>query len=114
MRNLCKVYTSSDLSAWKVLNPLWLAVGPIKLQEADVIRLVQAGWGGRAGPPLCRHLQQDRTSPLAVHSPTLRCRRPAAWCERSSMATWSTATAQESPARPPAAMMPAPRNICLS
>ncbi len=119
MRNLCKVYTSSDLSAWKVLSPLWLAVGPIKLLEADVIRLVEAGWGDEPVHPSIATCNRIAVSLLAHLSPSRRLStsaRPGAplhGARASSMAAWSTAAAQESPAHPPAEMLPAPRNVCV-
>jgi hypothetical protein len=49
----------ANLVKCKVLNPLWLLAGPKKLPEADILNIIDEGWGNEPVHPLSLNLRED-------------------------------------------------------
>jgi hypothetical protein len=44
-KNIKKLVDSANLAKCKVINPLWLLAGPGKHPEAEIINMIEDGWG---------------------------------------------------------------------
>jgi hypothetical protein len=66
LRDGRRTSSSARSSLRKVLKPLWLLAGPRKLPEADILHLIEEGWGSEPVHPSTSTNKWIASSILAV------------------------------------------------